>query len=148
MDAKTWKMLWKKEAREKSRMRKGRRGEHTPETGSWKACIVDFALLPSWLDPEACFGGPVSLSAQWGNRPRYSAVSPSCYSLWLYNSRSFSLYFRRFVPFVWLLSWALPFFFFFPLQLLLFIHITRFPSSIHRRGKFVWPYITKRTMFV
>lgn len=46
MVAKTWEMLWKKEAKEKIRM-KGCRVGRKHETRSWKTCIVDFALLTS-----------------------------------------------------------------------------------------------------
>lgn len=46
MDANAWKMLWKKGAKEKIRM-KGCRVGCKYETRSWKTCIVDFALLTS-----------------------------------------------------------------------------------------------------
>lgn len=46
MDAKTWKVLWKKEAKETICL-KDCRVEHKHETRNWKACIVEFALLTS-----------------------------------------------------------------------------------------------------
>ena len=131
MDAKTWKMLWKKEAKEKSCMKKGRKVEHKHETGSWKACIVDFVLLTSRLDTQACFGGPVSLSAQWGNRlfiGLSQLLQPVIITI---HDRSHCISGDS----CHLCGSSVGLCFFFFLQLLLFIHITRFPSSIHRRWK-------------
>ena len=59
-------------------------------------------------------------------------VSCSCYSLWFIVFTIVPLCLRRIMLFVQILSWALLFIFLlaFYLQLLLFIHITRFSSSI------------------
>ena len=123
-----WKMLWKKEAKEKINMRV-----------SWKTSIVKWT---NKLVPHPSFPFCTVRGLAW----MFIRVSCSCSGLWLLEFMIVPIVFEedQAICVGPQLGFALFSFF---LQLLASIHLTRFPSSIWWKVK-VWLSIIKCAVFI